>query len=79
MSDEKTTTDLEAQATASSTTLPTTNTHHDVEKVDSASIISSSDADSNHEDIEEMDAGRQTDLAIDKVRLLSLPNPNTLY
>ena len=68
MSDEKTTTDLEAQMTASSTTLPATNAHHEVEKVDSASIASSSDSPgSNHEEVEEMDAGRQTDLGIDRV------------
>lgn len=76
MSDEKSGADLEAQATASSTTLPATTPHHDVEKVDSTMAESSSDADSNHEEIEEMDAGRQADLAIDKVRPCTNSKPN---
>lgn len=67
MSDEKTTAaaDLEAQATASSTTLPAPNsTHLEVEKIEAASIASS---DYEHSEVEAMDAGRQTDLAIDRV------------
>lgn len=69
MSDEKTTSDLEAQATASSTTLPPpNNTHLEAEKIETSSITSSADsADYSHEEVEAMDAGRQTDLGIDRV------------
>jgi hypothetical protein len=68
MSDEKTTAaDLEAQATASSTTTlpPPNNTHLETEKkIETASIASS---DYEHSEVEAMDAGRQADLAIDRV------------
>lgn len=74
MSDEKTTAaaDLEAQANASSTTLPApNNTHLEVEKkIETASIASS---DYEHSEVEAMDAGRQADLAIDRVSFSKLP------
>lgn len=73
MSDEKTTAaDLEAQATASSTTTlqPPNNTHLETEKkIETASIASS---DYEHSEVEAMDAGRQADLAIDRVRFSKL-------
>ncbi|KFY05844.1 hypothetical protein V491_08994, partial [Pseudogymnoascus sp. VKM F-3775] len=69
MSDEKTAADLEAQATASSTTLPApNNTHLEAEKLETSSILSSTNsADYDHDEVEAMDAGRQTDLGIDRV------------
>ncbi|KFY18093.1 hypothetical protein V492_00151 [Pseudogymnoascus sp. VKM F-4246] len=68
MSDEKTAADLEAQTTASSATLPPNNTHLETEKIETGSIASSTTSrDYDHAEIEAMDAGRQTDLAIDRV------------
>lgn len=66
---EKTAVDVEAQATASSTTLPPpNNTHLESEKLETSSIASSVDsADYDHDEVEAMDAGRQADLAIDRV------------
>lgn len=72
MSDEKNTADLEAQATASSTTLPApNNTHLETEKLETGSISSSNSADYDHDEVEAMDAGRQTDLGIDRVSFQS--------
>lgn len=69
MSDEKTTADLEAQDTASATTLsPPNNTHLETEKkIETASVLSVDSADYDHDEVEAMDAGRQTDLGIDRV------------
>lgn len=76
MSDEKTAADLEAQATASSTTLPApNNTHLEAEKLETSSILSSTNsADYDHDEVEAMDAGRQTDLGIDRVSFQSCCN-----
>ena len=70
MSDEKTTADLEAQDTASATTLsPPNNTHLETEKkIETASVLSVDSADYDHDEVEAMDAGRQTDLGIDRDR-----------
>jgi len=78
MSDEKHTADLESQTAASASTVaPPNNTHLETEKLETASLASSADYD--HEEVEAMDAGHQTDLKMAKVCFQSCSKSRIIY